>query len=121
MRQPKNTNNKNSTKVTLVDQREYKTQTNIINSNKIKPKKPMKKNNTKKGILKTKIELAKIKTLPKYTNEPNINIPNMKNSIINNIVNLNRYITKNPLKKKLEKLLTLKALIIMTIIQFHKY
>ena len=48
MRQPKNTNNKNSTKVTLVDQREYKTQTNIINSNKIKPKKPMKKNNLKK-------------------------------------------------------------------------
>ena len=82
MRQTNNNNNKKSAKVTLVDQREYKTQAKIINSNKIKQKKLMKKNNTKKGILKTKIELAKIKTLPKYTNDSGINIPNMKNSII---------------------------------------
>ena len=100
MKQPKNNNNKNSAKVTLLDQKEYKTQANITNFNKINLKKTLKKNNTKKGILKTKTELAKIKTLQKFTNDSDINAKIKKNSIINSIENLNRYLTKNSLKNK---------------------
>jgi len=87
----------------LTEINNIKSTNTIKNLDKISSNNNVPKNTNKKVIIKMKTERAKIKTLPKDTDNANNflnNSQNMKNNTINNISNLNKYLEQNSSKNK---------------------
>ena len=97
--------NNSSKNKPIINKNDYLTEINDMNTyttknlNKITLNNNIPKNNNKKEIIKMKTARAKIKTLPKDSENSN-NSQNMKNNTINNIANLNKYLEQNSSKNK---------------------